>query len=533
MILQQNSSDVKMKLKDTVIGSLLEKNYEKALSLGNKYSFLNANLMPLLSKEENDLFMEMQKVCKDLLPECNQNLDDVYAIFPKLGEKGMMQRMNTDPFTGVHGSVKHQMLLAMANNFMSPEVDMAVTASGILVGNSLYHNPKRTDIQNKALEEIWKGTKVGGIGITEMERGSDAVNMQTMAKINDDKSITYNGTKIYTTNGAVADYLTTYGVLDETDPRRTMMLTLFIPDEDKGITRNRLAIPAARGVGIAKVVYDNVTVSADRMVAPPGEGYKRLFRGLTPERIAIIGTCIAGAWGALAHGTIYSQIRSQFGKPLFKYQGITHVLGDIYAKTSAYTAFAFQIADFYDKKIATKIHAGEAPDAMDEGTVAIMAAQGKYLTAKFAHEAAYEIAQTMGGRSAICEDGSNNTINRGENISRISEVVGGHRNVQLMIIEMGLKGTTAMTIAPFTDKAKKEARKYGEKMTEMVAAKAEALLAADGDKLGDAKAPLEGCLAKLKAAKESKNFIELEAYAKALPKLFADASKAAYIAKKG
>jgi alkylation response protein AidB-like acyl-CoA dehydrogenase len=520
-----------MKLSDAVYGNLLEKNFEKALSVQNRYSFINANIFPILSKDEMELLNGFEQNCSKLVPDAHENKNDVYPMFPKLGEHRMIQRMN--PFDGFEGSTKAQMLLSMATVQIGPQIDMAVVASGILVGNSLFHNPKRTDIQQKALEEIYKGTKVGGIGITEPERGSDAVNMQLMAKIAENGDITYNGTKIYTTNGAVADYLTTYGVTDETDPRRTMMLTLFIPDQDTGIVRERLAIPAAPAVGIAKVQYNGVTVNKERMVAPPGEGYKRLFRGLTPERIAIIGSSIAGVWGALSHGAIFSQIRSQFGKPLFKYQGITHVLGDIYAKAAAYTAFAFQIADFYDKKIAAKIHHGETPDQVDEGSVAVMASQGKYLAAKFAHDAAYEIVQTMGGRGALDEAGSNNGISQGENVSRISEVVGGHRNVQLMIMEMGLRGTTAMSLSPFIDKAKKEARKYGEKMTEMVANKAIALLASDGDKLGDAKAPLENCLAKLKEAKESKNFIELEAYAKALPKLFADASKAAYIAKKG
>ena len=89
---------------------------------------------------------------------------------------------------------------------LSPEVDLAVIASGILVGNSLFHNPKRSDTQNQALDEIYKGLKIGGIGITEMERGSDSVNMRTVGSIDADGSITYNGTKIYTTNGAVADY---------------------------------------------------------------------------------------------------------------------------------------------------------------------------------------------------------------------------------------------------------------------------------------------------------------------------------------
>lgn len=48
----------------------------------------------------------------------------------------MLQRMN--PYDGIEGSSKHQMLLNIAVNGMAPEVDFAMTASSILVGNSLF-----------------------------------------------------------------------------------------------------------------------------------------------------------------------------------------------------------------------------------------------------------------------------------------------------------------------------------------------------------------------------------------------------------
>jgi len=268
------------------------------------------------------------------------------------------------------------------------------------------------------------------------------------------------------------------------------------------------------------------------MVAPPGEGYKRLFRGLTPERLSIMGSSIACVWGALSTGLLYSQVRNQFGKPIFNYQGISHVLADLYARCSAYTAFAVQIAEFYDKKIATKIHRGETPDPIDEGALAVMAAQGKYLTAKMAHEASYEVVQTMGGRGAIDEPGSNNAINRMENLSRISEVVGGHRNIQLMLMEMGLRATSAMAIQPSVDKASRNIRKENKHIIEIIVSKAEKLLAENADKMGDTKLDLENALKKLKAAEESGNKIELEAYSKILPKLFGAASKAVYKASK-
>ncbi len=58
-----------MNLSDAVYGSLLEKDYEKALSIGNRYSFLNANLFPMLTKDEIDLMVGYQEVYKKLFAE--------------------------------------------------------------------------------------------------------------------------------------------------------------------------------------------------------------------------------------------------------------------------------------------------------------------------------------------------------------------------------------------------------------------------------------------------------------------------------
>ena len=508
-------------------GNLLEKNYEKGLSLKNRYSFINANILPMLEKDEQNLLTDFQQVCSKNEKYVNENLDDVYPTFAKFGEHHMVQRLNT--YDGVKGSAKHQMLLNFALDPLSPEIELAITASGILAGNSLYHNPDRNDYQQKALEELYAGTKVGSLGMTEMERGSDAVNMLTQITQNADGGVTYNGRKIYNTNGVAADYISTYGVTDISNPRRTMMFTMFERD-DPGITIERLHIPAAPGVGIAKVDFDNVTVGPERILAAPGVGYKRLFRGLTPERIAIIGGSVAGLWNSLAHGIIFAQLRSQFGVPLFKHQAINSTLADIYAKTANLTAFAFQIADMYDKKVGHKLHAGEEPNPMDEGYIAVLAAQGKYLAAKLSHTAAYEIVQTMGGRGAISEPGSSNIINRLENLSRIQEVIGGHRNIQTMIINAGLKATSAMALGRYIGKAKKQQAEITKNVGTAMMARANKLLESDGAIMPEEeKAALVNALAKIT---DAPNAIEMKAYSKALPKVLSAASKAVYKAKK-
>ena len=214
-----------IKLEDSEYTNLLEKNYVRALKTQNRFSFMNASVLPMFDKDEQEMFMGFQSVLLKLDKIADQYVDDVYPMIPMLGEHHMVQRMN--PFDGVDGSCKNQLMLNLCMSSFNPELDMALSASSILVGNALFHNPKRTDVQQKALDEIWTGRGIGGIGITEMNHGSDAVNMKTVAKIADNGDITYNGTKIYTTNGAVADYFATYGVTDISNTRQTMVLTLF------------------------------------------------------------------------------------------------------------------------------------------------------------------------------------------------------------------------------------------------------------------------------------------------------------------
>jgi len=505
---------------------LMEDEYEDACSLKNRYSFLNANLFPMLSKEEQDVFTDMQEKLSKFQKDVKA-IKDVYEIFPKLGENYLLQRLN--PYKGMEGNTKLQLLLALCTAQLSPEVDMAMAASAILGGNALCHVTEPNDVILKAIDEIFTGKKIACIGITEMDRGSDAVNQECMSKINEDGSLTMNGTKIYTTNGPKADYFVAYGVTDLIDPRRSMTQGLFT--REHGVKTSRLCIPAAPLVHIGKTYFDNVTCPKEYVLAGPGLGYKRLFEGLVPERLTIIGSSLGSAWTALATASIFTQMRFQFGKPLFSYQGISHVMADLFSRISAYTSFAFQSAGFYEKKIAEVKRAGQVPNKMDESYAAVLASQGKYLTAKIAHETAYEMVQVMGGRGALDEPGSSVIINKVENLTRISEVVGGHRNVQLMIVQGALAAASQMNIGRQMKKLGKKEIAKAEVRAKLMIEKAGALLASK-DQLGDAGDVLEKAKSEFEAAVASGDAKKAEFFGKSLGKALAEAGKALYKAQK-
>jgi alkylation response protein AidB-like acyl-CoA dehydrogenase len=300
---------------------------------------------------------------------------------------------------------------------------------------------------------------------------------------------------------------------------------------EHGVKTARLRIPAAPRVHIGKTMFENVTCPKDYVLAGPGVGYKRLFEGLVPERLTIIGSSIGGAWAALAHAVNFAQLRIQFGKPLFSYQGISHIIADLFSKTSAYTSFAFQTAEFYEKKIGEVKRRGETPNKMDEMYCAVLASQGKYLTALGAHYGAYEIVQTMGGRGALDEPGTNLIINQLENLSRISEVVGGHRNVQLMIVEGALRAASGMSISRQLKKMSKKEMKKEEVRAQLMIEKANKFLG-NKDALGDVAGPLEQVKGEFEAAIAAGDPKRAAFLAKSLGKQLSEAGKAIYKANK-
>ncbi|MBY8981354.1 MAG: hypothetical protein KGD57_00265, partial [Candidatus Lokiarchaeota archaeon] len=63
------------------------------MTLANVYKIFNANIFPMLNEEEMQFCKEIQELCIELEPKVNAS-KDVYELFPELGKRGFMQRVN-------------------------------------------------------------------------------------------------------------------------------------------------------------------------------------------------------------------------------------------------------------------------------------------------------------------------------------------------------------------------------------------------------------------------------------------------------
>jgi alkylation response protein AidB-like acyl-CoA dehydrogenase len=413
---------------------IIDDNILEKMTLENVFTIFNDNLFPMLNEEEREYCQELQNFCLDLHPNIDKS-KDVYGLLPELGKRGYIQRINPWKDFKPYG-MKKEILLGAHLSLLDPQLELARLASGILCANPTFHYYEHggdSDIPMKVQDELLSGQKIGCIGITEPERGSDAVNLTTTCTKTDD-GVIYNGEKVYTTNGAVADYFACYGVYDESNPRDTMVQAIIA--REFGVRTERLKINSVPRVQIAHTILDNILVPKEYVLADDGLGYKRLFEGLVPERLSIMGSGVGICWAGLIYGIIYTNLRRQFGKPVIRYQGVGYGLADLLTKTNAATALALQAASVYDERILFT----EEPSKEAEKWVASISSQGKYYLAKLTHEVCYEVQQHMGGVSVT----DNTPVDEYCDVSKIEEVIGGARNIQLLLIQSQIQRYTGL-----------------------------------------------------------------------------------------
>ncbi|HHW38111.1 MAG TPA: acyl-CoA dehydrogenase [Bacillales bacterium] len=197
--------------------------------------------------------------------------------------------------------------------------------------------------KQKYLRPMAEGKKIGAYGLTEPGAGSDAGGMKTNAKLVGDEYI-LNGSKIFITNGGVAD---TYVVFAVTDPeQKTKGVSAFIVEKDfpgfsVGKKENKLGI---RSSPTTEIIFEDCHVPKENLLGKEGEGFKIAMRTLDGGRNGIAAQAVGIAQGALDAAVAYAKERKQFGKPIALQQGIGFKLADMATAIEASRLLTYQAA---------------------------------------------------------------------------------------------------------------------------------------------------------------------------------------------
>jgi alkylation response protein AidB-like acyl-CoA dehydrogenase len=306
-------------------------------------------------------------------------------LFQELGELGYFGAMYPEsvggsglksPYTAV--TVLCEELARGSMGFAAGVCMQASTAT-----HTLFHwgNAKLHELY---LVPALKGEKIGAFAITEPNAGSDAASLRTKAtKV--DGGWVLNGTKIFTTNGTVADFITV--VASQAPGTGAKALELFVVDtKSKGFSVGRkLDKFSIHSSDTAELVFADVFVPDDHRLAGDegGGSFKNAYKSLTVDRIFTAALALGTGRAAYDAALRYAHERSQFGQPIGKFQAVQFKLVDMLAKLEQarlYTYHAAALADA-DKPITTeaalaKLIAGDGCNEVCQKALSIFGGYG-------------------------------------------------------------------------------------------------------------------------------------------------------------
>jgi len=197
----------------------------------------------------------------------------------------------------------------------------------ILAGN---HEQK-----DKYLRPLATGEAIAAFGLTEARGGSDVASLKTRAVRKGDRYI-LNGSKMWITNGGVADMLTVYAVTDPYQPQHenasVFIVEKSMPGFSAGKPENKLGI---RCSDTRQLIFEDVEVPVENRLGEEGQGFLIMMKTLDFSRLCIAAQALGIATGAFEYATRYAKERTTFGQPIIKHQGIGFKLADMAMKIAA------------------------------------------------------------------------------------------------------------------------------------------------------------------------------------------------------
>ncbi|AIF44694.1 acyl-CoA dehydrogenase [Virgibacillus sp. SK37] len=216
------------------------------------------------------------------------------------------------------------------------------------------------------LYRLATGEALGAYALSEPGAGSDVVSMKTTAKGDGDHYI-LNGSKVWITNGGVADIYIVFAKTDA-DAKHKGISAFIVEKGTEGFTfgkkEKKLGI---RSSPTTELIFENCRIPKENMLGAEGEGFKIAMTTLDGGRNGIAAQALGIAQGALDAAVDYAKEREQFGKPIATNQGISFKLADMATDVEASRLLTYQAAWLesqglpYGKASAmSKLFAGDA-----------------------------------------------------------------------------------------------------------------------------------------------------------------------------
>ncbi|MDQ3091102.1 MAG: acyl-CoA dehydrogenase family protein [Actinomycetota bacterium] len=197
--------------------------------------------------------------------------------------------------------------------------------------------------KRRHLPGLCDGSTIGAQGMSEPESGSDAMSLTTTAEKRGDGYV-LNGRKTFVTNAPEADFLLVYA---STDPgmgfaglsafligRGTRGLSIGQPLEKMGL----------RTSSMSELFLDDCEIAKEQLLGKPGSGMAIFNVAMQWERSCILASTVGAMQRQLERCITYARERRQSGKPIGKFQAVSHRIADMKVRLETARLLIYRLA---------------------------------------------------------------------------------------------------------------------------------------------------------------------------------------------
>jgi glutaryl-CoA dehydrogenase len=199
------------------------------------------------------------------------------------------------------------------------------------------------------LKPLTTGEKIGCFGLTEPDFGSNPAGMKTKAVKTADGYI-LNGSKMWITNGRLADIAVVWAKLDDTI--RGFLVEKNTPGFQSKTIKGKFSLRAS---DTAELVFDDCEIP-EKNLLPETEGLKSPLKCLTQARYSIAWGSIGAAMACYDTALKYAQSRTQFERPIAGYQLTQEKLVYMITEITKAQLLNYQLAKLKDQKKMKPTH---------------------------------------------------------------------------------------------------------------------------------------------------------------------------------
>ncbi|HFJ9471227.1 acyl-CoA dehydrogenase AcdA [Bacillus paranthracis] len=287
------------------------------------------------------------------------------AIFDQMAELGLTGIPWPEEYGGIGSDYLAYVIAIEELSRVCASTGVTLSAHTSLAGWPIFKFGTEEQKQT-FLRPMAEGKKIGAYGLTEPGSGSDAGGMKTIAKRDGDHYV-LNGSKIFITNGGIADIYVVFALTDPESKQRGT--SAFIVESDTpgfsvGKKESKLGI---RSSPTTEIMFEDCRIPVENLLGEEGQGFKIAMQTLDGGRNGIAAQAVGIAQGALDASVEYARERHQFGKPIAAQQGIGFKLADMATDVEAARLLTYRAAWLeseglpYGKESAmSKVFAGDA-----------------------------------------------------------------------------------------------------------------------------------------------------------------------------